>query len=195
LLEDYISDILNIVKECFSATDKDIKKSLCVVVGQQSRNAFIRKSIEEYFGHRTILNIDPALIVAQCAAIHGGILAGEIRDTLLLDVTPVSLGIETLGGVMTKLIESNTTIPTKIIETFTTAADNQSSVEIHVLQGERAMVKDNKTIGRFHLDGIPPAPRGVAQIEVAFDIDANGILGVSAKDKATGKSIYVRYDF
>ena len=133
-------------------------------------------------------------MVAVGAAIQGGVLTGEVKDVLLLDVTPLSLGIETLGGVMTKLIESNTTIPTKKSEVFSTAADNQPSVEIHVLQGERPMAKDNKTIGRFHLDGLPPAPRGVPQIEVSFDIDANGILKVSAKDKATGKEQSIRIE-
>ena len=128
------------------------------------------------------------------AAIQGGVLAGDVKDVLLLDVTPLSLGIETLGGVMTKLIESNTTIPTRKSEVFSTAADNQPSVEIHVLQGERPMAKDNKEIGRFHLDGIAPAPRGIPQIEVTFDIDANGILNVSAKDKATGKEQKIRIE-
>ena len=132
--------------------------------------------------------------VAIGAAIQGGVLTGEVKDVLLLDVTPLSLGIETLGGVMTKLIESNTTIPTKKSETFSTAADNQSSVEIHILQGERPMANQNKSIGRFHLDGIPPSPRGIPQIEVTFDIDANGILHVTAKDKATGKSQDIRIE-
>ncbi|MFM6998865.1 MAG: Hsp70 family protein, partial [Bacteroidota bacterium] len=127
-------------------------------------------------------------------AIQGGVLAGDVKDVLLLDVTPLSLGIETMGGVMTRLIESNTTIPTKKSEVFSTASDNQPSVEIHILQGERPMAKDNKTIGRFHLDGIPPAPRGVPQVEVTFDIDANGILHVSAKDKATGKEQKIRIE-
>jgi molecular chaperone DnaK len=138
--------------------------------------------------------VNPDEVVAIGAAIQGGVLTGEVKDVLLLDVTPLSLGIETLGGVFTKLIESNTTIPTKKSEIFSTAADSQPSVEIHVLQGERSMAKDNRTIGRFHLDGIPPAPRGVPQIEVAFDIDANGILHVSAKDKGTGKEQKIRIE-
>jgi len=138
--------------------------------------------------------VNPDEVVAVGAAIQGGVLTGEVKDVLLLDVTPLSLGIETLGGVMTKLIEANTTIPTKKSEVFSTAADSQTSVEIHVLQGERPMASQNKSIGRFHLDGIPPAPRGIPQIEVTFDIDANGILNVTAKDKATGKSQQIRIE-
>ena len=138
--------------------------------------------------------MNPDEVVAMGAAIQGGVLTGEVKDVLLLDVTPLSLGIETLGGVFTKLIESNTTIPSKKSEVFSTAADNQPSVEIHVLQGERPMAKDNRTIGRFHLDGIPPAPRGIPQVEVTFDIDANGILHVSAKDKGTGKEQKIRIE-
>jgi molecular chaperone DnaK len=150
--------------------------------------------VEKIFGKSPSKGVNPDEVVAVGAAIQGGVLTGEVKDVLLLDVTPLSLGIETLGGVMTRLIEANTTIPTKKTETFTTAADNQPSVEIHVLQGERPMAQGNKTIGRFHLDGIPPAPRGLPQIEVTFDIDANGILNVSAKDKGTGKEQSIRIE-
>lgn len=165
-----------------------------ILVGGSTRMPSIQKVVEDFFGKKPSKGVNPDEVVAIGAAIQGGVLTGEVKDVLLLDVTPLSLGIETLGGVMTKLIESNTTIPTKKTETFSTAADNQTSVEIHVLQGERPMAKDNRTIGRFHLDGIPPAPRGVPQIEVTFDIDANGIMNVSAKDKATGKSQKIRIE-
>jgi molecular chaperone DnaK len=165
-----------------------------ILVGGSTRMPSIQKTVQDFFGKVPSKGVNPDEVVAVGAAIQGGVLTGEVKDVLLLDVTPLSLGIETLGGVMTRLIESNTTIPTKKSETFSTAADSQTSVEIHVLQGERPMANQNKSIGRFHLDGIPPAPRGIPQIEVTFDIDANGILHVTAKDKATGKSQNIRIE-
>lgn len=165
-----------------------------ILVGGSTRIPAIQDVVEKVFKKKPSKGVNPDEAVAVGAAIQGAVLSGELTDIVLLDVTPLSLGIETLGGVFTKLIESNTTIPTKKSEVFSTAADNQSSVEIHVIQGERAMAKDNKTIGRFHLDGIPPAPRGIPQIEVIFDIDANGIINVSAKDKATNKVQQIRIE-
>ena len=165
-----------------------------ILVGGSTRIPKVQEEVKKFFGKSPSKGVNPDEVVAIGAAIQGGVLTGEVKDVLLLDVTPLSLGIETLGGVSTKLIESNTTIPTKKSEVFSTAADSQPSVEIHVLQGERQMANDNRTIGRFHLDGIPPAPRGVPQVEVTFDIDANGILNVSAKDKGTGKEQKIRIE-
>jgi molecular chaperone DnaK len=165
-----------------------------ILVGGSTRIPAVQQLVEKFFGKTPSKGVNPDEVVAVGAAIQGGVLAGDVKDVLLLDVTPLSLGIETYGSVMTKLIDANTTIPTRKSEIFSTASDNQPSVEIHVLQGERPMAKDNKTIGRFHLDGIAPAPRGVPQIEVTFDIDANGILNVSAKDKGTGKEQKVRIE-
>jgi len=191
-LEDIVGDLVeNSLKPCQKALDDaklktgDINE--IVLVGGQTRMPLVQKKVEEFFGKAPHKGINPDEVVAMGAAIQGGVLAGDVKDILLLDVTPLSLGIETLGGIATKLIERNTTIPTKASQVFSTAADNQPSVEIHVTQGEREMAVDNKSLGRFILDGIPPAPRGVPQIEVTFDIDSNGILNVTAKDKGTGK--------
>ena len=171
---------------------KDINE--VILVGGSTRIPIIQNEVEKFFSKKPSKGVNPDEVVAIGAAIQGGVLTGDVKDVLLLDVTPLSLGIETMGAVMTKLIEANTTIPSKKSQIFSTAADNQPSVEIHVLQGERSMAADNKTIGRFHLDGIPPAPRGTPQIEVTFDIDANGIIKVSAQDKATGKQQDIRIE-
>jgi molecular chaperone DnaK len=195
LIDDLVQKTIEPCRKALSdagLTPKDIDE--VILVGGSTRIPIIQKVVEDFFGKVPCKGVNPDEVVAVGAAIQGAVLTGEVKDILLLDVTPLSLGIETLGGVMTKLIEANTTIPTRKTEIFTTAADNQTSVEIHVLQGERPMASQNKTIGRFHLDGIPPAPRGVPQIEVTFDIDANGILHVSAKDKATGKQQSIRIE-
>jgi molecular chaperone DnaK len=165
-----------------------------ILVGGSTRVPIIQESVKKFFGKEPSKGVNPDEVVAVGAAIQGGVLAGDVKDVILLDVTPLSLGIETLGGVMTKLIDANTTIPTSKKETFSTAADNQTSVEIHILQGERTRASDNRTLGKFHLDGIPPAPRGLPQIEVSFDIDANGVLNVSAKDKSSGKEQTIRIE-
>jgi len=195
LVDDLVQKTLEPCKQALKdakASASDIDEVL--LVGGSTRIPKIQEIVEKFFGKTPSKGVNPDEVVAIGAAIQGGVLTGEVKDVLLLDVTPLSLGIETLGGVMTKLIESNTTIPTKKSEVFSTAADNQTSVEIHVLQGERSMARDNRTIGRFHLDGIPPSMRGTPQIEVTFDIDANGILNVAAKDKATGKSQNIRIE-
>jgi molecular chaperone DnaK len=189
LVADLIDKSIPPVKQALkdaSVEPKDIDE--VVLVGGMTRMPKIQDTVQKFFGKEPHKGVNPDEVVAVGAAIQAGILSGDVKDVLLLDVTPLSLGVETLGGVMTKLIDRNTTIPTKKTEVFSTAADNQPSVEIHVLQGEREMAKDNRTLGKFHLVGIPPAPRGVPQVEVTFDIDANGILNVSAKDRATGKT-------
>ena len=191
LVKRSISPVKKALKDA-SLSTSDIDE--VILVGGSTRIPVIQSEVEKFFGKKPSKGVNPDEVVAVGAAIQGGVLTGDVKDVLLLDVTPLSLGIETMGGVLTKLIEANTTIPTKKSQVFSTAADNQPSVEIHVLQGERSMAADNKTIGRFHLDGIPPAPRGTPQIEVTFDIDANGIIKVTAADKATGKSQDIRIE-
>ncbi len=197
--EQLVDDLVKrTIKPCEKAIkDAGLKKSeidQVILVGGSTRIPKIQEVVQEFFGKEPSKGVNPDEVVAVGAAIQGGVLSGDVDDVVLLDVTPLTLGIETLGGVMTKLIESNTTIPTSKTETFSTAADSQSSVEIHVLQGERAKAQDNRTLGRFHLDGIPPAPRGMPQIEVTFEIDANGVLNVRAKDKGTGKEQSIRIE-
>jgi molecular chaperone DnaK len=196
----------DLIRDLVERTNESMKKAMddagyassdideVILVGGSTRVPLVQEVVKDFFSKEPNRSVNPDEVVAVGAAIQGGVLSGDVEDVLLLDVTPLGLGIETLGGVMTELIPANTTIPTKKGEVFSTAADNQTSVEVHVLQGDREMAKDNRTIGRFHLDGIPPAPRGTPQIEVTFDIDANGILNVSAEDKATGKEQSIRIE-
>lgn len=195
LAREYIDRAMLITKRAMDASPFKVGEiDEVVLVGGQTRMPAIQKAVEEYFGKKPHMGVNPDEVVAIGAAIQGGIMQGDVKDVLLLDVIPLSLGIETMGGVATKLIERNTTIPTSKSQVFSTAADNQTSVEIHVVQGERAMANDNKSLGRFHLDGIAPAPRGMPQVEVSFDVDANGILSVKAKDKATNKEQSIRIE-
>ncbi|HLC89590.1 MAG TPA: molecular chaperone DnaK [Patescibacteria group bacterium] len=188
LVGDLVEETLEPCKKALSDANLDVKNiDEVIMVGGMTRMPLVLQTVEKFFGKKPNISVNPDEVVAVGAAVQAGILQGDVKDILLLDVTPLTLGLETLGGVMTPLIERNTTVPTAKSQVFSTAADNQTSVEIHVLQGERPMAHDNKTLGRFILDGIPPAPRGLPQVEVTFDIDANGILNVSAKDKATGK--------
>ncbi|MGH7499186.1 MAG: Hsp70 family protein, partial [Gemmatimonadales bacterium] len=195
LVDDLVQRTIPPMKQALKDAGLDPKQiDEVILVGGQTRMPKVQEIVKEFFGKEPHKGVNPDEVVAIGAAIQGGVLGGEVKDVLLLDVTPLSLGIETLGGVTTVLIARNTTIPTKKSETFSTAEDNQTTVEIHVLQGERQMASDNRTIGKFQLTGIPPAPRGMPQVEVTFDIDANGILHVSAKDKATAKEQKIRIE-
>ncbi|MBX4216044.1 Hsp70 family protein, partial [Candidatus Parcubacteria bacterium] len=195
LAKEYIDRSMEIVKRAIEQSPfkkEDINE--IIMVGGQTRMPAIVAAVKQYFGKEPNRSINPDEVVALGAAVQAGVLQGDVKDVLLLDVIPLSLGIETMGGVATKLVERNTTIPTSRSQVFSTAADNQTSVEIHIVQGERPMAADNKSLGRFILDGIPPSPRGLPQIEVTFDVDANGILGVTAKDKASGKTQSIRIE-
>ena len=195
LCADLFDKILDPCRRAIKNSKVDMKEiDEVVLVGGSTRIPKVQALVKDFFGKEPNRSVNPDEVVAIGAAIQGGVLKGDVTDVLLLDVTPLSLGIETLGGVMTKLIDANTTIPTRKQEVFSTAGDNQTSVEVHVLQGERPMAADNKTLGRFHLGDIPPSPRGMPQIEVTFDIDSNGILNVSAKDKAIGKEQSIRIE-
>ncbi len=195
LVKDLIDRSMEITKRAMNASPFKVGElNEIIMVGGQTRMPAILKAVKEYFGKEPNLSVNPDEVVALGAAVQGGILRGDVKDVLLLDVIPLSLGIETMGGVATHLIEKNTTIPTSKSQVFSTAADNQTSVEIHIVQGERSMASDNKSLGKFILDGIPPAPRGMPQVEVGFDVDANGILNVKAKDKATGKEQSIRIE-
>jgi molecular chaperone DnaK len=195
LAQEFIDRAIQITERAMKASPFQIGDiDEVVLVGGQTRMPALEAAVKKYFGKEPNKSINPDEVVALGAAVQGGVLAGDVKDILLLDVIPLSLGIETMGGVNTKLIEKNTTIPSSRSQVFSTAADNQTSVEIHIVQGERAMAADNKSLGRFILDGIPPAPRGMPQVEVTFDVDANGILNVTAKDKATGKAQSIRIE-
>ena len=195
MVADLIERSIEIAKRAISASPFKIEEiNEVILVGGQTRMPAIRDAVKKLFGKEPNMSVNPDEVVALGAAVQGGILRGDVKDVLLLDVIPLSLGIETMGGVATHLVEKNTTIPTSRSQVFSTAADNQTSVEIHIVQGERSMASDNKSLGRFILDGIPPAPRGMPQVEVSFDVDANGILSVKAKDKSTNKEQSIRIE-